>query len=1313
VIGGRARAVNAAKVARNLRFFVVLGAALLAAVLVAGRAEAQVGDAANAPSDCCVGRFLTPIEAMAGLVPAPSPANAPWLPRIEQRGRELALRFGNANGPARLDVLVATIADPIDSGLGYQYETSLQTLRRGVEHAVDRESLYRDRSFLPWDDRDLPDDQQKQAAGCRVALPGIMLFRGGADPTPHLLAVLLVGESPTSGLRQAALLNALAIARALAPELARPEATLRLVGPTFSGSAQSLHHALRAFALAAGEPLHFRVRSGTATGADLPAWLGTAAAPLPLAPGSDVRFDATTVPEADAECAYFHFLRRRLGVPLEHDGVPRDHGVPLARVATLVESGTEFGATPLSENAPRCAFRASSAFAFPFHVSALRDAYEDLDQRAGAKPDGSIARATSLDASLREPRVALDTEAPPSPKTQTAVDLTLSNVLERLVTREVRYLGIHATDVGDAIFLARKIRDVAPDVRLAFFDADTLLLHGAFERELLGSLVVSPYPFLGLSELSTDDGTPMLLPRFDGFENGAAEGLFNAVVATRAEAAHAAKPLERLREYTLGSQTPLPVWIATVGRGTLVPNGAGATPDCAHRLFGTPDANPAATLCSAPLKAAEARRDAFRRAEASELRPYPRATLPNAWFFLYVLIAFGLFVDVTRQNLQERKLETNAVLVRGKPIQDQTLDLAIGRTKWRLYATIRSFLFVLALAYMGSLHVVWFVALGALRPNAWSAAPANLLFQLGVVLVSSWLLGVAVLLSAQAAARFLRDYRAFGRWAGENLWPRLRDVAESLRTPDSEGREPETQQQPERASAPPSRGSLRDRISLTLGVARPVGRLESAHISFAQLRLLVTIALTLASGFTALLFADTWNWVDGPRTSRLVLMAFRDVRLASGVCPSTPALLCLGCVYLWAVGRMARLTLAHSVSRASPPDGEADLVSTPLRVILFPGYARGKTPDGGFTEVERDVLNAIWRPVTGNVYPMTALGILTFPVVVFWLEPLSTLESSWGSWLLRGGLWLSVSLLGVTLVQLVQFWLALQRLLRRTLEHPLGTAFDGVPSFARDSLDHQLSRTPAEMLRWAACARLYAELVRERKRLGKLPFACDDATLALRESLLLELRNAALAGKPSLALSTDPHVNGGSTPPPHPQKERADAEVALAQGVILAASSVMQVVEEAAACDAEPSAAVAKWLESARVFAATVVTLLIHRHVRQFRHFMQVTTGSTLLLLFAVTSYPFEPYRMLLTFSWLVVLSVVALSIWVFVELDRNTLMSHVNGTRPGEVTLNWALFVRVLSFGAVPLLSVAAAQYPQIATLVFRTLSPLSGLLH
>ena len=38
---------------------------------------------------------------------------------------------------------------------------------------------------------------------------------------------------------------------------------------------------------------------------------------------------------------------------------------------------------------------------------------------------------------------------------------------------------------------------------------------------------------------------------------------------------------------------------------------------------------------------------------------------------------------------------------------------------------------------------------------------------------------------------------------------------------------------------------------------------------------------------------------------------------------------------------------------------------------------------------------------------------------------------------------------------------------------------------------------------------------------------------------------------------------------------------------------------------------------------------------------------------------------------------------------------------------------LRVVSWGVIPLLSVAAAQYPQIASFVFRTLSPFSGLLH
>src|SRR6202035_2792188 len=132
----------------------------------------------------------------------------------------------------------------------------------------------------------------------------------------------------------------------------------------------------------------------------------------------------------------------------------------------------------------------------------------------------------------------------------------------------VRHVGIQATDVNDVIFLARKIRDVAPDVRLAFFEADSLMLHESFRRDLLGSLVVSPYPFLG-----TDDFVPTLPLHFRGespdvhmhmaFENSEAEGTFNAVLASRRF------PFVDLQEYAFDRQAPLPMWVSVIGRHSI------------------------------------------------------------------------------------------------------------------------------------------------------------------------------------------------------------------------------------------------------------------------------------------------------------------------------------------------------------------------------------------------------------------------------------------------------------------------------------------------------------------------------------------------------------------------------------------------------------------------------------------------------------------------------------------------------------------------------------------------------------------------
>jgi hypothetical protein len=133
------------------------------------------------------------------------------------------------------------------------------------------------------------------------------------------------------------------------------------------------------------------------------------------------------------------------------------------------------------------------------------------------------------------------------------------------------------------------------------------------------------------------------------------------------------------------------------------------------------------------------------------------------------------------------------------------------------------------------------------------------------------------------------------------------------------------------------------------------------------------------------------------------------------------------------------------------------------------------------------------------------------------------------------------------------------------------------------------------------------------------------------------------------------------------------------------------------------------WIRDAEAFVATVVALLINRHVRQFQYFLYTMTSSALLLLVAIVSYPFQPQRLLLTWIWVVVGSVVLAGLFVYVELDRNALLSRIAGTTPGHLTLNGALLFRVLSWGIVPLLGVAAAQYPDFASTLFHWLEPFT----
>jgi len=1366
--------------------------------------------------------------------PLPEKGNVlDWQARVAEASSQLRQTFHAAQA-GQVESLIATIPDPIDSGLSYAFETSVQAVRRGVEQAR-KVGYYRDRSWLPWDDREVEAAKQRDVEGCRAVLPGVMLFRGGSVTDARLLMLLLVGESPNTGLRQLAMKRALDVrAQFVGPsDGVAQNARIRVVGPTFSASAQSLRNALLSWADEHPSlQVAFDVKSGTATGAAVRTWLGASGSRLGAT--STIEYRATAVPAAMLECSYLYFLQNQLDVAPTLDASSAQGSQALDGVATLSESGTEFGGT--ANEGGNCPWRAASNFHFPFHVSALRDAYEQLDKSAPPK-DSIVSHALSLDASLREARVGVDVDGNPSQKASTAEDLSLGEVLELISARHVRHLAIRATDVGDAIFLARRVRDVAPDVRLAFFDSDVLLLHPTFRRQLLGSLVVTPYPFHGLTDLVSSDGQETI--SLDGFVSSHAQGVFNAVAAQLGEPFDS----KRLSGYRMGTEAPLPTWIASIGRKSMVPLRVSPSADCDEVLFGTQRA--ADFTLDQHCRAVEGKRtkersatwEAFSVEHAALLQLPHSGKLPYAWDFLFAALIFVFGLDRALQNRQSRHFSTTQfpLSLKGNAQDDQTLDLAIGRAKWRLYAAIRSFLFVLAFASMEAVYLLSIFArsgqLFALRAGqlSWGRFFHDALF-VSAIAVALLALGAAASFFFEAARRFAGDFRAFAVCVRAGLGPRISDLVDSIRESPASGPDRVEAAQAGSARPPPAKStestpprprSWGERISLTLGFAHPGTREVTARVSFSQLRLLTWVSAFLALAFSVAFLGDSYHSANieclvgcsnrefQRSLARLTLYALRSADLTSGLSQAVPMLFCILCTYVWAVGRMSRLALAHSASRMAPPDGETDLVSTPIRLILHPSYTeKGVDSDAGFTQVERNLANAIWRPITGKYYVIAAGSLVFFPLVLFALKPPATLCGSWGTVFLSAGLALCVFLIGITILQLVQYWFALQRLLKRVLEHPLGAAFRTVPAFARDSVDHQVSRLPDEELRWSACSQQFCDLMRGVSAIGAIDELAKERSELLESSSapesstqqLSKLREQALA---RAQLSSNPAQAQSDPSSKHVVEARAETEADLGREVIRLASLITKLLEKPWATAAvrhvqQPQAHAApsqitgqlelrllaaggdistlpenppqterssgsfaawtapravgsitassvpppptpssdsergqldgadqetidalspgsnaysahelRWLREAQTFVATVVTLLIHRHIRQFRYFVHVTTGCALLLVLAVANYPFEPYRLLLTFMWVVMGTVVATSLWIFIQLDRNTLISYISGTDPQVVTMNSALVLRVFAWTIVPLLSVAAAQYPEVADALFQLLSP------
>ncbi|HEV7669840.1 MAG TPA: hypothetical protein VGS22_15055 [Thermoanaerobaculia bacterium] len=510
-------------------------------VLVLALLGWQVGGSSggvNSPNNAAAANRA---EKPAGPAPQPSASEAEkvaveW-PALREQIEAYFGRTASSGRPADLvaiaklaqyrppDVYLALVPDPLDSFLPARFDQVLAGIQEGFAEA----DFLLDRIALPW-----TAEEAKKPDPAYRSQPGMLIFRRPGRPGNGRLAIVfLVGETAKQGVHKRAFALALETARGFAE--AGEGKRIRILGPSFSGSRESLRLAFDAW-YRPGFPEVWLV-SGSATSPKLDL----------CAFGCDrgVRFFRTVMDDGT-------LLKQGQDYLIEQLGWNRE------RIAMLSEADTGYGQGADSDDG-------SLVLKFPSGLSGLRKASEDAARGRTESKDTPRPGPSTLAISLADESRPVDVVPEFSRLTTPTKDMALSNLLAALCGQGQGYLGLVATDTRDRIFLAERVREICPDTQLFLLDSDLLLAHPQHRDALDGAIILSSSALFtrGLPWLEPRSPEPKA-PDVRQFQSELHEGVVHAITALRADAEYPAVEGPARLE-------PPHAWVSAIGNGSIWP----------------------------------------------------------------------------------------------------------------------------------------------------------------------------------------------------------------------------------------------------------------------------------------------------------------------------------------------------------------------------------------------------------------------------------------------------------------------------------------------------------------------------------------------------------------------------------------------------------------------------------------------------------------------------------------------------------------------------------------------------------------------
>ena len=930
-------------------------------------------------------------------------------------------------------------------------------------------------------------------------------------------------------------------------------------------------------------------------------------------------------------------------------------GLSDSQVALLRESSTQYGQGLIADTSDFL------IVPFPMSISSLRTEYQRVpsaEEAVQALPGGEA------------PRLPLDLLDPARPKedfpvtsrlSPLALDLMLDDLARTLNRHRIRMVGLLATDVRDKLFLGEELRKRMPDVQFFTYESNVLYLRSDKNLALRGMLVFATYPLILDNQWFTADADQK--QRF-AFSSDGVQGTYNATLMQLGyqKAVLDYRPTRKYREdkdpqpgdsprdSLLQTRLRPPVWLSTVGNKTFLP----------IRIDTVSDTSYLAAPCKVPTQC-----PAVPKKYPSLNLPFlPLAAIMLAGFALFVLAVGNIRLDLQRRSHARTGTSWEYDL---RPIPDQLAEGSL-RLHDRFYGLLRvvAFFCILLATCAPVLRLVF-------RTNADVSLKV-----LGALITIAGVAGVTALLSGIVSVLTLAAQ--LGRQGLKYFWSG-----------------------PWRIPSEPWAW----RVDV-------LARIATAMFGM--------VYLSLSIGFVT----DIIN-LSKPDPGRWWLFFRRAVEIDSMVSPVLP--LVLGGLGLavwctWHLRRIALLqqrTIFESVceTELSAPRKPRTTFRTALRDDL-----RRSAVD------IRAIRLRLFRVAPSNwavglIVAFLCLGVWVGPQFGRSLEALLSdapdgvpmfdklfrlmvfamlLATSWGAF------------------RLAVVWLGLRKCLEGFARMPIVTAFDRLPPrlarLTQLSLPGPASGTAIGAvadLQWLHLQGIHqakkdefaeelgpdrAELTEVVADLMKEPAAQELALTSRGRRALVERLGTLHDVLRELwrlePMKTDVNaliegLNKEFEKPAPRGGEEASTALLIRRGF---------------------SGPVRLWVRAAEEYAGTRMVEYVEwvtRHLRELALFMLL---SLLLATLLLSSYPYPPQSLLRLILLVVLGGTVGSLIFVLIQMNRDEVLSRIDRTEPGKVTWNLRFVMNLLTFGALPLLTLLSSEFPELRKFLFAWAEPILKLL-